>query len=502
MTTRGKISWSRRRSIGLLVVAPAVSYLALLIPERETAIPNGAEKRPFVWNRDAFWLSLETQFKEARVNGCAGVTDRIDISVQALHQALDEVAAERFAATNPKFDDLEARLFQLAPLIAACPKRLPEFIRLVSRVRETVKSQSENWDLALPESRQRIYRLMYGARAALEEVMLQAPPDVVPALVPGRAEPSHTPSATIHGVSIHSGDILVSRGGAPTSALIARGNDFPGNFSHIALAHVDPHTRAASVIEAHIERGVVISTAEDYLRDKKLRVMALRLRADLSPLVADPMLPHTAASAALTQAKTCHIPYDFEMNYRDHSKQFCSEVASAAYQQVGVSLWMGLSHISSSGIISWLSAFGVKNFVTQEPSDIEYDPQLRVVAEWRDPQTLFQDHADNAVTDALLEGANAGEKLEYSKPMLPFARLAKTWSLLINQFGGVGPIPEGMSATQALRHRSFSRRHERIRAHLLRLAGAFEKENGYTAPYWELVKLARQAMDETNNDAP
>ena len=32
---------------------------------------------------------------------------------------------------------------------------------------------------------------------------------------------------------------MPSAGGAATSALIARGNDFPGNFSHIALVHVD-----------------------------------------------------------------------------------------------------------------------------------------------------------------------------------------------------------------------------------------------------------------------
>ena len=44
----------------------------------------------------------------------------------------------------------------------------------------------------------------------------------------------------------------------PTSALIARGNDYPGNFSHIALVHIDSSTRAITVVEAHIELGVAI----------------------------------------------------------------------------------------------------------------------------------------------------------------------------------------------------------------------------------------------------
>src|SRR2546425_13311758 len=109
-------------------------------------------------------------------------------------------------------------------------------------------------------------------------------PDSVTALLDGRHEPSATPATTVHGVEMHSGDILVSRGGYPTSALIARGNDYPGNFSHIGLVHVDSVTHAVSVIEAHIERGVAITTGDGYLADKKLRIMVLRPRADLPQL--------------------------------------------------------------------------------------------------------------------------------------------------------------------------------------------------------------------------
>jgi hypothetical protein len=185
------------------------------------------------------------------------------------------------------------------------------------------------------------------------------------------------------------------------------------------------------------------------------------------------------------------------MNYRDHANQFCSEVASAAYEQAGIRLWMGMSHISSPGITSWLSAFGAKYFETQEPSDLEYDPQLSVVAEWRDPGVLFQDHADNAVIDAMLEGAGAGERLDYPRLMLPFARLAKGYSVVLNVFGRAGPVPEGMDATAALRHKTFSKKHAAIKARLLALADGFKEQNGYSAPYWELVRLARKAKAET-----
>src|SRR2546428_3659333 len=118
-------------------------------------------------------------------------------------------------------------------------------------------------DVAGDGARARLYRSLYGFRGAVEEAMLQHP-DTSISLLEGRREPSGTPAANVHGVEIHSGDILVSRGGYPTSALIARGNDSRGNFSHVGLVYVDGVSHAASVIEAYrpgaAHRGPVAAT--------------------------------------------------------------------------------------------------------------------------------------------------------------------------------------------------------------------------------------------------
>src|SRR2546427_10624194 len=183
--------------------------------------------------------------------------------------------------------------------------------------------------LSLPGPRARLYRSLYGLRGAVEEVMPHHP-DGVTALLDGRHEPSATPATTVHGVEIHSGDILVSRGGYPTSALIARGNDYPGNFSHIALVHVDSVSHVASAIEAHIERGVAVSTADEYLGDKKLRIMVLRLRADLPQLARDPQLPHRAAALALERARSGRIGYDFRSE--EHTSELShSQISYAVF---------------------------------------------------------------------------------------------------------------------------------------------------------------------------
>ena len=154
---------------------------------------------------------------------------------------------------------------------------------------------------------------------------------------------------------------------------------------------------------------------------------------------------------------------------------------------------MGMSHLSTPGVIAWLSSLGVRHFETQEPSDLEYDPQLRVVAEWRDPEALFQDHADNAVIDVMLEAAEQGEPLGYNRYQLPLCRVLKAYSLARNWLGAVGPIPEGMSATTALRAEQLRTDHAAIKARLLEGVDRFKVERGYVPPYWALVSMAREA---------
>ena len=483
---------TRRRNRIAMVGAIAATVVALTWPApsgKVAAAPEGGQR--FVWGRDSLWNVLEATFAAGRAAGCTRVEPAM-VALHSIDQRLTRLRSDRIAATAPSLDSLELDIFRLAPSAAACGTVANEYVALQGRFREAIKWQSTTWDMSSRDVRDRLYRSLYGSRAAVEEVMLQQP-DSVPALLLGSAVPSATPSATSNGVVLHSGDMLVSRGGYPTSALIARGNDYPGNFSHIAFVYVDSATHDISVIEAHIERGVVIATADEYLADKKLRVMLLRLRPDLPALQRDPMLPHRAAAAMWHRARREHIPYDFTMDYADASRLFCSEVASAAYRELGVSLWTGSSTITAPGLRRWLSSFGVRHFETQEPSDLEYDPQVAIVAEWRNLESLFDDHLDNAVTDAMLEGAERGDALDFDWYALPVARLLKGYSWIRATVGGVGTIPEGMAPSAALRNRAYGARHAAIKSQLAVDAARSSSLTGYRPPYWTLVALARQA---------
>jgi hypothetical protein len=475
------------------ILVGAVVLVALAAPPWPISVPAAPERaRPFAWSQDSVWRALESAYRAARGEGCGAVAPAAARELGLLSRTVDALDSVFPDPGQPVLDTIEAGFMRLGAPVAVCPALLAEYVALSGRLRAAVKRQSIRWDMEDRVARDRLYRLLYGTRAAVEEVMLHHPDRVV-RLLAGRIEPSAAPAAVVQGVEVRSGDILVSRGGYPTSALIARGSDYPGNFSHIGLVHVDPVAGAVSVIEAHIESGVAVTTAEGYLRDKKLRIMLLRPRADHPQLAADPLLPHRAASLALERARAGHIPYDFAMDYGDPSRLFCSEVASSVYADHGLTLWMGISTISRPGLRRWLAALGVRHFATQEPSDLEYDPQLVVVAEWRDAGALREDHIDNAVVDALLERADAGEDLAYAWYRLPPARLAKAYSALRVLLGGHGPIPEGMSAAAALRHEAFVTRQRAVAEAVRTAAERWTAAEGYPPPYWVLVELARGA---------
>ena len=452
-----------------------------------------ADARPFLWDQDEIWSSLEAAFVDTRRIGCDAASERIDNQLAILADHVDWLDTASPAPRDARFDVMENDLFAVAPLLAACPAHASSMLDIVNRMRTALKRVSRVWDISDSAARDRVYRILYGARMAVEEVLLQNRTEDIDDLSLGTNISSPVPSVVFNGLRLHSGDILVSRGGAPVSALIARGNDYPGNFSHIALLHVSGQ-QEVSVIEAHIEVGITVATLEEYLADKKLRIMVLRLVDTLEQLQADPLLPHRAATAALTEARERHVPYDFAMHYSDPEKKFCSEVASAPYADLGVSLWDGRTTMSTRGTAAWLSALGVEQFSTLGPSDLEYDPKVVVVAEWRNREALFDDHIDNAVIDAMLEAAERGIEIDYDYLYLPVARVMKAYSLALNAAGRHGPVPEGMGATTALRSQWLDEQHRAIKADVLRRVDAFTAKRGYLPPYWQLVEMAQAGV--------
>ena len=65
-------------------------------------------------------------------------------------------------------------------------------------------------------------------------------------------------------------------------------------------------------------------------------------------------------------------------------------------------------------------------------------------------------------------------------------------SVLLNWRGKVGSVPEGMSATTALRAEKLTQNHAERKALLEEKVRTFRTQHDYTPPYWELVRMARE----------
>ena len=463
-------------------------YLLLLIPVPSNEHKIQAHQQPFSWSSDSLWNKLEADFSESRKLDTAILHIKIDSVFRIEEKLCSEMESSTIALNDSVYNAVLFHFFSLSALVAAQPQYAHQLNVLYGRIRTAVKFQSQQVDINSTAVRNSLYKMLYGLRAAVEEVALQA--DSTEHILFGKEEHSATASTNILGITVHSGDLLVSRGGAEVSAFISRGNDYPGNFSHVALVYIDASTNIPYLIEAHIEKGVAVSSVADYVKDKKLRFMVLRPRFDLPQLKTDSMLPQKVALYAFDEAAKRHIPYDFKMNYDDSSAMFCSEVGSYAYRKNGLQLWKAVSTISSPGVENWLHSFGVEHFVTQMPSDLEYDPQLTVVAEWKDGETLFKDHLNNAVMDALLTEADKGAEIGYNTWKLPVARVLKAYCVVLNLFGKVGKIPEGMSAVQAMKNLEFVNIFQQVKKSVALQAETFTGEKKYKPPYWQLVKMA------------
>ncbi len=488
---------SRLRRLPIIVGAAVLLLtVALFRPERSPqATPTAAA--PFAWDAAQVFAALERDFLTARAASVNHVATEVRDLLASGTSLLERVASHDSTAPLEALAQLERLQFDLAARAAAHPELLDEVARFLARSRIAVMRAAREWSVHQDDARAAVYRAIYGGRTALEEALVQAGTDRLPSLVLLEDIPSSTPSIEVAGVRIHSGDMVLSRGGAPTSALIARGNDFPGNFSHVALVHVDSTTGVATVMESLIERGAVLTTPERYLEDKKHRILVLRLRADHPTLQHDPLAPHRAASAMLERVRARGARYDFAMDWRDPDRMFCSEVVYHAYQTVGLDLWAVGSTMSAPGVVAWLASLGVRHFSTIIPSDLEYDPRLGAVAEWRNVAGLRDYRRDNALLDALLEGADRGDRLGYPIWSLGAARLVKTWSTAQALVGGQPVIPTGMSAGAALRVQALVERvHPVLLAALERSESEFQRAQGYEPPYWTLVELARSALAE------
>lgn len=200
---------------------------------------------------------------------------------------------------------------------------------------------------------------------------------------------------------LRSGDVLLTRGKAYTSAAISNLGEFDTQFSHMSFVYQDEQGKFWTV-EAHIEVGSFVRDLEDHIEDKNARTVLFRFE--------DPELAHQAAKAAFEKVKTTFdtrgpINYDFGFDKEDSSELFCSEIVSHGFdlitnKSIDIPLYESEIFKRKPGIVKQLGLKSAKSFI---PADIEVDPRFVIVSEWKNPNIIADILQKDAVLHALFK---------------------------------------------------------------------------------------------------
>lgn len=212
---------------------------------------------------------------------------------------------------------------------------------------------------------------------------------------------------------LKSGDVILSRGNAFSSAAIARigSNDY--QFSHLSFVYKEPESQETYTTEAHIEIGSVTAPVIEHVNSKNAREVVFRYQdADVAHRASKYMYDRVLAKQKTKKT----IEYDFTMNYRDDERLFCSEIISSAFKNIlpDADYFPTFKSTFTPGMIPFLNTIGVP--ATKEnlgkldvfsPGDIQFDPRFELVAEWRNPKKMEENRLKDFILTKIFERMEA-----------------------------------------------------------------------------------------------
>lgn len=193
----------------------------------------------------------------------------------------------------------------------------------------------------------------------------------------------HPHMRTSNFADFQSGDVIIVRGTIHNSAAIARIGDVNSQFSHACMVYIDEAGKQY-VIEALIEAGATINKLHSALAHDIGRAVVFRHRdAALAHRAAEEMYRHVVATRGFLARR---IAYDFSMQLDGYDKLFCSKLIRQAYDQAsdGACKLPAYPTTFERGARDFLDRIGVTARVSFAPADLELEPTMEAIAEWRD----------------------------------------------------------------------------------------------------------------------
>jgi hypothetical protein len=203
---------------------------------------------------------------------------------------------------------------------------------------------------------------------------------------------------------LKSGDVILTRGNAYTSAAIASLGEFDTQFSHMSLVYIDADKKVWTV-EAHIEVGSFVRPIEDHIKDNNFRTMIFRFDDEKLAAKAAELMFIKVRDAS---KKTGNILYDFGFDMKENNSLFCSEIVSygfslASDSKLQIPLYTSRLMLRKPSFVKNLGITEDESFI---PADIEVDPRFQIIAEWRDAARVQDNHEKDAILHAMFEWAD------------------------------------------------------------------------------------------------
>lgn len=180
-----------------------------------------------------------------------------------------------------------------------------------------------------------------------------------------------------------SGDVIIVRGTIHNSAAIARIGDVDSQFSHACMVYIEPDG-TQHVVEALIEAGATINRLHSALSHDLGRAVVYRHRdADLAHRAAETMYNRVRKSQRFMARR---IAYDFTMELEGYDRLFCSKLVRQAYDEAsdGRHKLPTFATKFERGARDFMDRIGVTARVSFAPADLELEPEMDAIAEWRD----------------------------------------------------------------------------------------------------------------------
>ena len=283
-----------------------------------------------------------------------------------------------------------------------------------------------------------------------------------------------------------SGDILMIRSSSYISAVIARMGDEDGQFSHAAMIYVDREGEVY-VMESLIEEGTVISPFDEWRKkNHHARAVLFRYHDEREGRSVAERL-HRYIELRLKSGEG--IPYDFHMNDKNSSEIYCAELIEFAFRHAQVetipAFKSSYRKLAGHPFLDELTIHSYEGFA---PSDLEVEPHLDLVAEWRNYDETDAARMEDAIQTKVLYWMS---DMDYRLKRTPESFLLANIGLFARKALGIGKdliptnMPEGFFEN-IIKLYDLNRILER---YLSRHNSEYEKKHGYPMDYRTMMSV-------------